>query len=358
MFGYHDYRFAGVYKFDDASTDNKHILSRIATKVKLTGNPVNDIEIIKDNQSFVKKKVLFSNVAFMKKYQGPETSVNTGGAFVKKNGYGYEERNFLDFDGYCMGYAESKSLKINLERIDKTNTGDKIDDVTVIFTASGKNGRTIVGYYRNATVYRYMQPYLKEEEKYKGYGYFFKCKKEDAVLIPVNDRTFTFPKRKTDNIGQYNIWYADTEKSQDIVESALEFIVSYKLIGDSGEIIDPHVTTVMEEGSKIQRTVNIYERNPKLRELCIRKYGYKCQICGVVLTDVYGEIAKEFIHVHHVKPISEYGENHETDAVNDLITVCPNCHAMLHRTINGIPPTIDELKEAINKKNNKLKGPL
>ena len=56
----------------------------------------------------------------------------------------------------------------------------------------------------------------------------------------------------------------------------------------------------MKEGSKIQRTVNIYERNPKLRELYIKKHVYKCQVCGVVLTEVYGDIAKEYINVNIV----------------------------------------------------------
>ena len=38
-----------------------------------------------------------------------------------------------------------------------------------------------------------------------------------------------------------------------------------------------------------------------------------------------------FIHVHHLKPLAQIGEQYELDPINDLRPVCPNCHAMLHR---------------------------
>jgi predicted HNH restriction endonuclease len=36
--------------------------------------------------------------------------------------------------------------------------------------------------------------------------------------------------------------------------------------------------------------------------------------------------------VHHLRPISEIAEEYEVDPVKDLRPVCPNCHAMIHRT--------------------------
>ena len=45
MFNKHDYRFAGAFKLNyKESNENKHIYERIATKVKLIGNPVTEIE--------------------------------------------------------------------------------------------------------------------------------------------------------------------------------------------------------------------------------------------------------------------------------------------------------------------------
>ncbi len=38
-----------------------------------------------------------------------------------------------------------------------------------------------------------------------------------------------------------------------------------------------------------------------------------------------------FIHVHHLKPQSSRGGEYEIDPVLDLVPVCPNCHAVMHR---------------------------
>lgn len=85
------------------------------------------------------------------------------------------------------------------------------------------------------------------------------------------------------------------------------------------------------EGATQQIAVNIYERNPKARSACIEHYGTKCIICGFSFQEKFGDIGKDFIHVHHIKPLGEIGAEYKVDPLNDLCPVCPNCHAMLHR---------------------------
>ena len=85
-----------------------------------------------------------------------------------------------------------------------------------------------------------------------------------------------------------------------------------------------------KEGSVQQIKVNRYERDPKARADCLSYYGYACRVCSIKLSDVYGAIAKDLIHVHHIKPISKIGESYRVDPVSDLIPVCPNCHAIIH----------------------------
>lgn len=85
------------------------------------------------------------------------------------------------------------------------------------------------------------------------------------------------------------------------------------------------------EGKQSRVEVNRYERNPVYRELCLASNGYSCKICGFDFEKEYGKIGHHFIHVHHIVPVSQYIEAHTIDPVNDLIPVCPNCHAMLHR---------------------------
>jgi 5-methylcytosine-specific restriction protein A len=115
------------------------------------------------------------------------------------------------------------------------------------------------------------------------------------------------------------------------------------LIGTKNEI--DNVNNLLTEGSKIERLINVYERNPVARKHCIETYGCICRVCGFNFESKYGEIGKNFIHVHHIKPLAEIKENYIIDPIKDLVPVCPNCHAMLHRKMPAL--TIDELKEII-----------
>ncbi|MRJ47087.1 HNH endonuclease [Fundicoccus ignavus] len=101
----------------------------------------------------------------------------------------------------------------------------------------------------------------------------------------------------------------------------------------------------LKEGSVMSVTINSYERNSKARKKCIEHYGISCQVCGMNFEEVYGQLGEGYIHVHHIVPLYKIGEEYEVDPINDLIPVCPNCHAMLHTKINGKPVTISELKE-------------
>ena len=104
------------------------------------------------------------------------------------------------------------------------------------------------------------------------------------------------------------------------------------------------------EGAVSQVTTNRYERNPINRQLCLTAHGYSCQICGFNFEDVYGELGKEFIHVHHIVPVSASHGEYRINPVKDLIPVCPNCHAMLHRSDPPIQPEnlLDILKSRHN----------
>lgn len=90
-----------------------------------------------------------------------------------------------------------------------------------------------------------------------------------------------------------------------------------------------------------------YERNPHARKECLKHYGFSCTICQFNFEQVYGDIGKDFIHVHHLTQISKVGKQYSVDPINDLRPVCPNCHAMLHRMKDGL--SIEYLKSLIVK---------
>jgi HNH endonuclease len=84
------------------------------------------------------------------------------------------------------------------------------------------------------------------------------------------------------------------------------------------------------EGTERRVIATIDERNPAARKRCIDHHGATCCVCAFDFAAVYGEIAQGFIHVHHVKPMSEIGEKYSVDPIKDLVPVCPNCHAVIH----------------------------
>lgn len=99
------------------------------------------------------------------------------------------------------------------------------------------------------------------------------------------------------------------------------------------------------EGALREVKVNAYERNAQAREACIRHHKAICAACKFDFAAVYGEIAKGLIHVHHIIPLSSIGQEYELDPINDLIPLCPNCHAVVHRGTEVM--SIETLKECL-----------
>ncbi|MEZ4908741.1 MAG: HNH endonuclease [Saprospiraceae bacterium] len=105
------------------------------------------------------------------------------------------------------------------------------------------------------------------------------------------------------------------------------------------------------EGKVSKVFVNRYERDSAARIKCINHFGTACQVCEFNFEDKFGEIGKDFIHVHHLKEISSIAEEYEVNPIEDLIPVCPNCHAMLHKRKPAFK--IEELKRIMKTEQNK-----
>jgi 5-methylcytosine-specific restriction protein A len=92
-----------------------------------------------------------------------------------------------------------------------------------------------------------------------------------------------------------------------------------------------------------------YERNVEARRKCLEHFGHKCLICKFDFEEIYGEIGREFIHVHHKNAISSIGKEYKINPAEDLVPVCPNCHAMIHKRKPAY--SIEEIKDMFTKKN-------
>jgi 5-methylcytosine-specific restriction enzyme A len=99
------------------------------------------------------------------------------------------------------------------------------------------------------------------------------------------------------------------------------------------------------EGGAQLVLVTRHERSHINRAACIEIHGIRCKVCEFDFGALYGEIGKGFIEVHHIEPVSEIEAGTIVDPAKDLVPVCPNCHAMLHR--RKPPYSIDELRSIL-----------
>lgn len=108
------------------------------------------------------------------------------------------------------------------------------------------------------------------------------------------------------------------------------------------------VATSAVEGKRVEVYTTKYERNSQNRKQAIKIHGTKCMVCGFDFEKTYGDLGKDFIEVHHTKPLFSLEEEVKINPRTDLVCVCSNCHRMIHRKRDSII-SIDELKKIINK---------
>ncbi len=92
---------------------------------------------------------------------------------------------------------------------------------------------------------------------------------------------------------------------------------------------------------------NRYERDADARRVCLAFHGTACAACGFSFEASYGDVGTGFMHVHHTVPASQLGAGYELDPVTDLVPLCANCHAMVHRGVST-PRTVQELRNILS----------
>lgn len=124
----------------------------------------------------------------------------------------------------------------------------------------------------------------------------------------------------------------------------VEFI-GLDLLND--ENINPLETIEIENGVEGKRKkiyTTKYERSSENRKKAIKIHGTRCMVCDFDFEEVYGELGKDFIEVHHTKPLSSLDEEIIVDPEKDLVCLCSNCHRIVHRKKDKIL-SVEELKE-------------
>jgi hypothetical protein len=144
-------------------------------------------------------RILMCNVCWMKRYAGvsKDDIPRHGGEYVRQHGYGHEAINFMPHAGFFYGFVQLRTGRININRIDP-NAGDKVDNVLVVWRARSNEGAVVVGWYRDATVYRDLQePISRRSFTYKGKTiqprWVVKARASQCFLVPPHQRVFKVP---------------------------------------------------------------------------------------------------------------------------------------------------------------------
>ena len=306
-------------------------------------------------------KVVFINLTEMDEYNSLEANLKGGGAFIEQNGYGHEVFNFQNDNGKCYGYTPPYG-KINLPRIseaiNRDALGSYVDDVFVIFTCSRESeGRIVCGFYQHARVYA--EPVNDERNtriiEINGRRIFAEynivCNAADAVLISRDNRKKHLPhSRGNQGIGhgQKSVWYVDKLDRQELKDDLLDYAEAFI---NPANVSDEYKYHLHDESKISVTTTKQILRSQAARVECIRLKGCYCNICGYNFEKNYGELGANYIEVHHITPIGELSsaESYEgTNPETDLIPLCSNCHAMIHRRRKPYQP--EEIKALLGNK--------
>lgn len=102
------------------------------------------------------------------------------------------------------------------------------------------------------------------------------------------------------------------------------------------------------ENRQVVKEHKLRERSQKLAEVVKKRDNYTCQVCGFNAFNFYGIYGMKVAEAHHIISLSQLKTRTKTTKT-DMITVCPNCHRVLHR-MEGKADDYRKLKKIVYNK--------
>lgn len=183
--------------------------------------------------------VVFFNVGWMNRYRGldPQDQIRHGGAWVEEHGVGHEVYNFKPHPSrggrVCCGWVQARDATIKIEKLGASREDEWVDGVTVVWVAKHpRGGVRVVGWYRNARVYRVPQlapagfdrPVRSKRDQA---GFFARAKERDCRLLEPDDRydrRLAIPRNLPGGMGQSPVWFASERLGRSVVARVEAFI--------------------------------------------------------------------------------------------------------------------------------------
>lgn len=268
------------------------------------------IQSYRDNKRYPMinlKKTLFCNVAWMKSYSGlsRDDKPFSGAKYVSETNDAYEKYNFLNYeDGYQYGFVETKhpngtvDLTTSYKKFILSNFGEEFKDsefadgILVVFFARNPLDMKfyIVGYYKNADVFRIRQ-FAHNDAVADDIQYNLRCKKEDAVLIDSEKRLPLNLPEDTQLFYRQLFFYPLYSKHADVCKKIVENILKYDETNNVEWLQFAHRFWI------VPSNLNFYDLDSALNELAD----------GLWYSQRVNDIsAGDYLYIYVAAPISAY----------------------------------------------------
>lgn len=180
--------------------------------------------------------MIFFNIGWMRDYDGFHSDETVGRhGHLKHSRRGAEAFNFSPAGGKLYGYRPSETRRISIERLGASPSAESIDGVTVVWMAlrPGSDETVIVGWYRDATVWRNAQPItdpaaktLRAYDEYPEPHYMVEADASQCLRLPVEARDFRIlsSHRQVGGFGQSPTFYDELDLYRSSVEKYIHSV--------------------------------------------------------------------------------------------------------------------------------------
>lgn len=252
--------------------------------------------------------ILYCRVGWMNSYQGSIEEKPQGGGKYNKDNIGYEVYNYLGYHGEYYGFVEAGINKsIHIERICGDKNAEFAEHILVVWVATKPSGgQYIVGWYKDATVFRNIQTVpahvmsKRSLNDHNAYNIF----STNTFLIDSDNRNYCI-----DGMGHSNIWYGNDMEDENVKKYIQNYEINYR---NRIELVEKNLDTFL--GDEREAVVKLRINQDKFRNGLIRKHKGKCCLCGVTY--------KPLLVASHIKPWAKSNNFEKLDLENGLL-LCP-----------------------------------
>lgn len=289
--------------------------------------------------------MLFCHIAWMRKYQG-EPEIEGEFERIKKLQDGGERWNFKPYRERMYGCAHNKNIdvrkladgrggrSIHPAVVSEVDDNELVYPVDVVWTATRpkEGGRVVVGWYRNATVFRRKRTGLRGARRpdftwrIEADAVSCKClEKKERILLD---------QEVAGHLGRRHCFVDGTPFGKSL-RTRIEKLFAARppseeferrQLGVSADHLRTPVTKPIgnkQPSRKLLPTV-AYGRSPEVSAWVKAQAKGKCELCGKRSFKTVTE--QWYLEIHHVKPLAEGG----SDVPGNTVALCPNCHRRAH----------------------------